>query len=86
MWSQMSINSPALKEGVEAAGGIGEDQGFDAQGRHQPHRKGHLGQGIAFVGMDPAMAHRTGFPASRPQQRRPRWLGLVARGKWGSSA
>ena len=47
---------------IESARGIGEHQGLDAQGRHQPDREGGLGQGIAFIGMDPAVGQEDRFP------------------------
>ncbi len=50
-----------LKERIEAAGGIGDDEGLDSQARHHPHRKGHLAQGIAFVGMEAALAEHDLF-------------------------
>ena len=50
---------------LNAAGGVGEDDGADAEGAEHAHGEGDLGGGVALVGMDAALHDEDGFAAQR---------------------
>ena len=74
---------PGPEVGIEAPRGIGEDQGLHPQGGHHPHREGHLAQGVAFVGVEPALAEQDPVAGQAPPAEAPLVAGAGGRGKMG---
>lgn len=74
---------PALKQGIQAAGGVGDEQVLHPQGRQEPHRHGHLGQGVALIGVNPPLEDQDGPVGQRAPAQPPLMGGAGGPGKVG---
>ena len=55
MWSEMATSDALFVAGVDAAGGVGDDEGFAAEEAEDAGGEGDLGEGVALVGVDAAL-------------------------------
>ena len=69
----MTISAPGAKRGVDAAGGVGQDQGLDARGgRARAIGERHRAQVVPFVEMRAPASAATRLPAQRADHQPPR--------------
>ena len=87
MWSASATSWPMLVALGDAAGGVGQDHGANAERAQHAHGEGDLLRRVALVEMHAALHDDDrSTPPSSPATMRPEWPSTVDCGKCGISA